>query len=90
MTSIVVAMPEREEDRARIRAVMTHPLPSKYPNAVVLPCGRCAMPLSVGPRSHAAVQAGVPLRCPLCLRFEIDPDTVDVLDLGNPQSGWEK
>jgi hypothetical protein len=87
---VVVAFPEHEKDRAKLRALLTQPgdppMPARYPGAVVLPCHGCAMPLSVGPRSQGALASGHATGpyCPLCA-VKLGP-VADVANLGNPDS----
>jgi hypothetical protein len=83
---VVVAFPEREEDRAKLRALLGKPgdpkLPAKYPGFVVLPCCACAMPLSVGPRSQKALASGSKLYCVWCGAKLGTPEAVVSLEPG--------
>jgi hypothetical protein len=91
----IVAFPEREDDRARLRAILKPgdpPMPAKYPGAIVMSCHHCGMPLSVGPRSQQALLDGRgKLMCVECLAKETKgAEDVSISHLGNPDSKPEE
>ena len=93
ITMLAVAFPVAEPQRAMLRRIMGATLPSMYTTgAEERPCSSCGLTLNVGPRLLEEVLAkGVKLYCPVCL-IAIHANTSDevrVMNLGNPESGWE-
>lgn len=88
---IAVAFPVAEPQRALLRRLIKQPLPSLYrTGAEERPCTTCGMTLNVGPRilEHMATR-GVKLYCVICMMAQRGDLATDVMNLGNPESGWE-
>lgn len=96
--TLVVAFPAHESDRIRVRELFKElvpgaRMPAFYADGTTLPCTVCAMPLNVGPRSMAHMQARpatTALHCPFCA-FKVLKHTdamqgISVLNLRNPDS----
>jgi hypothetical protein len=88
---IAVAFPVAEPQRALLRRIIGQPLPSMYTTgAENRPCSSCGVTLNVGPRLLAQIlSAGVKVLCPVCLIATGATEAVDIMNLGNPESGWE-
>jgi hypothetical protein len=88
---IAVAFPVAEPQRDLLRRILGHQLPSMYTTgAENRPCSSCGITLNVGPRLLAQIlSAGVKVLCPVCLIATAATEAVDVMNLGNPESGWE-
>jgi hypothetical protein len=89
-TVIAVAFPIAEPQRALLRRIIGKPLPSLYTTgAQERPCSSCGVTLNVGPRLLEQMLAkGVKVLCPVCLASVV-PGAADIMNLGNPESGWE-
>jgi hypothetical protein len=89
--SVALAFPRFEEDRQRLRKFVS-PLPVIYPNSIDAPCIDCGMVLAVGPRTMAILRADptIPLCCPLCTVKRSGGEGMNTVNLGNPDSAWEK
>lgn len=92
-THIVCGFPAHEEDREHLRRIgkqLGVPLPARYPGEVEMACPECGMICGVGPRSQEKLkEPGVTLLCIRCiaeLTTALDPNDVEMRDLGNPDS----
>jgi hypothetical protein len=89
---LAVAFPVAEPQRALLRRIIFgQALPSMYTaGAEERPCSSCGMTLNVGPRLLEQILAkGVKVVCPVCLIATGATEAVDIINLGNPESGWE-
>jgi hypothetical protein len=88
---IAVAFPVAEPQRALLRRILGKPLPSMYKaGAEERPCATCGLTLNVGPRLLEHMLArGVKVYCPICLIATGATEAMDIMNLGNPESGWE-
>jgi len=84
-TGIGLGFPVDTTLRDALRARFGHPLPAVYPGSVAKPCAGCGISIWVGPRTQAA---GVPCFCFVCAVAIAGADA-PVVDLGNPEGGWE-
>jgi hypothetical protein len=86
-----VAFPVAEPQRALLRRIIGQPLPSLYKTgAEERPCSSCGLTLNVGPRMLEQMLAhGVKVLCPVCLIASGATEAVNIMNLGNPESGWE-
>lgn len=88
-------MPEREEDRARLREILAGdaPLPARYADAAIGACDGCGLPVEVPPRIGAALLAdpALVLVCPWCAAIaSVGAGGVGLISLDNPESRPEE
>ena len=85
-----VAAPS-ETSPPRFLQLAGHPLPAIYPDSIDLPCSRCGLVLTVGPRIAAEmrVDTEIALVCPFCLTAADLAGVYTITDLGNPASLFE-
>lgn len=84
-------MPEREEDRARLREIVAGDvrLPARYADAAIGACDGCGLAVEVPPRIGAVLlqDPTIVLVCPWCAAVaSVDADRIGIVNLENPES----
>ena len=89
---IVMGYPAREPDRERLRQFAKEKhidvaIPVSYTGSVEQACPVCGLICAIGPRQQEKLkEPGIILRCVWCCLEEIKGCSVEVRDLGNPES----
>ena len=91
MKTFACVMPEREEDRVRLRRLLEGgpPLPARYAGASIGECEGCALLVEVPPRIAAALLSDptMGLVCPWCAAVaSASAAHIGLISLDNPES----